>query len=76
MKTIKKLKLDHLCENELDVNQQDLLRGGNVVCGCGCGNCVCNSWGGTGSIPPGQNSSDHGNGSINANLSATRDHGM
>lgn len=73
MKAVKKLKLNHLCENELDEKQLNALKGG---CGCGCGNCGCGSWDGTGSIPPGQNTSDAGKGSVSLNLTGIVNHGI
>ena len=73
MKSIKKLKLNHLCDNILDEKQQDVLKGG--ACGCGCGGCGCPSWDGSGCMPPGQNSSDAGRGSVSINLSGILDHG-
>lgn len=73
MKTIKKLKLNHLCENELDEKQLNTLKGG---CGCTCWECLCQNWDGTGSIPPGLSTSDHGSGSVAGNLAGTVNHGM
>ena len=74
MKKVQKLKLNHLCENALDEKQQHELKGGS--CPCGCGNCGCGSWDGTGSMPPGQDSSDAGSGSVSMNLSGIVSHGI
>lgn len=67
MKSIKKLKLNHLCNSLLDERLQNELKGG--ACACGCVGCVCRVWDGTGCIPPSQNSSDLGAGCISANSS-------
>ncbi len=75
MKKLEKLKLHHLSEKALDEKQKNALKGGKF-CGCGCGNCGCGSWDGTGTIPPGQSSSDLGMGSVSANLSGTASHGI
>lgn len=45
-------------------------------CGCACGNCVCANWDGNGPIPMGQNWSDKGEGSLNANMSGTVNAGI
>ena len=75
MKKLEKLKLHHLSESALDERQQNALKGA-AGCPCTCGNCGCGSWDGTGTIPPGQSSSDSGMGSISANLSGTVSHGI
>lgn len=75
MKTLGKLKLNHLSDNALDASQQNALKGG-AGCPCGCGGCGCPGWDGTGSIPPGQNSNDSGRGSVSENFSGTVNQGI
>lgn len=75
MKTVKKLKLNYLLENELDDKQKSILKGGSS-CPCTCGGCGCPGWDGTGSMPPGQISSDAGSGSVSTNLNGTVNHGF
>lgn len=74
MKKLEKLKLHHLSEKVLDEKQKNALKGG--ACGCGCSGCACVSWDGTGTMPPGQSSSDSGSGSVTANLSGTVNQGI
>lgn len=71
MKKLEKLKLNHLSENVLDEKQQNVLKGG-TECRCSCSICSCSSWDGTGSMPPGQSSSDMRLGSINGNSASMR----
>lgn len=71
MKKLEKLKLNHLSDNALDEKQQNVLKGGDK-CYCSCSICSCSSWDGTGSMPPGQSSSDMGYGSSNRNSAAMR----
>ncbi len=75
MKKLERLKLNHLSENALDEKQKSVLKGGSN-CPCGCGNCGCTSWGGSGSMPVGQHSNDSGGGSVSTNLSGTVAHGI
>ena len=75
MKSIKKIKLNHLCDNMLDEKQQIALKGGSDRCSCSV-RCGCPSWDGSGCMPPGQNSSDAGRGSVSANLSDTANGGF
>ena len=76
MKTLGKLKLNHLSDNVLDDSLQNALKGGASPCGCTCGGCACGAWDGTGSIPPGQSSNDSGRGSVSDNFSGTVNHGI
>ena len=68
MKKLERLKLSQLSKSSLEKKQQSVLIGG---CGCACGGCACVSWDGSGLIPVGRETSDHGNGSVSLNLSGT-----
>lgn len=74
MKKLEKIKLIQLSKNALDEKQKSALKGGS--CPCGCGNCGCSAWDGTGSMPMGRQSNDSGWGSVSANLSGTLSHGI
>lgn len=67
MKTLKKLKLNKLNSNALDAHFQKVLKGGSDKCLCSCTtNCYCESWDGTGLIPPYKSQMDLGSENRNA----------